>query len=78
MMARRQSSRKWSAKVTETNDALEHGENFFKSRTAKRIAALLTHAADPQLSPQSEPFLVADVDAESLHQSSRQKPIGSA
>jgi hypothetical protein len=45
-MARQQSGRKWSGKVTETSDALDPEEDIFKSRSAKRIAASLKHSAE--------------------------------
>jgi uncharacterized protein DUF3175 len=45
-MARQQPARKWSAKVTETSDALDLEEDIFKSRSAKRIAASLKRSAE--------------------------------
>jgi hypothetical protein len=45
-MASRQSDRKWSAKVTESSDALDLEEDIFKSRSAKHIAASLKRSAE--------------------------------
>jgi Protein of unknown function (DUF3175) len=45
-MARQRPGRKWSAKVTETSDALDLEEDIFKSRSARRIAASLKRSAE--------------------------------
>ena len=37
---------KWSAKVTETSDALDLEEGIFKARSARLIAASLKHCAE--------------------------------
>jgi len=40
-MASENSRRRWSAKVTETSDALDLEEGIFNARSARRIAASL-------------------------------------
>jgi len=55
-MARQQANRKWSAKVTETSDALDLEEDVFKSRSAKRIAASLKHSAEHSHRRKASPF----------------------
>jgi hypothetical protein len=45
-MARQPSQRRWSAKVTETSDALDLESNIFKSRSARRIAASLKDSVE--------------------------------
>jgi hypothetical protein len=55
-MARQQSGRKWSAKVTETSDALDLKENIFKSRSAKPIAASLKQSAEHSHRRKASPF----------------------
>ena len=75
-MAREPSQRRWSAKVTETSDALDLEDNIFKSRSARRIAASLKHFRRAQPSPQSRSVSIGHVDAEFLHQPDRQKPAG--
>jgi len=55
-MARQQSGRKWSGKVTETSDALDLEEDIFKSRSAKRIAASLKHSAEQSHRRKTSPF----------------------
>jgi hypothetical protein len=55
-MARQQSGRKWSGKVTETSDALDLEENIFKSRSAKRIAASLKRSAEHSHRRKASPF----------------------
>ena len=47
-MARVPSQRLWSAKVTETSDALDLEDNIFKSRSAPHIAASLKHSAEQE------------------------------
>jgi hypothetical protein len=46
MMARQQSERQWSAKVTENSNALDLERDIFKSQSAKRIAASLKRSAE--------------------------------
>jgi hypothetical protein len=55
-MAKQQSDRKWSAKVTETSDALDLEEGIFSSRSAKRIAASLERSAERSHRRKSSPF----------------------
>ena len=55
-MARQQSDGKWSAKVTETSDALDLEEDVFRSRSAKRIAASLKHSAEHSHRRKASPF----------------------
>ena len=55
-MARQQADRKWSAKVTQTSDALDLEEDVFKSRSAKRIAASLKRSAEHSHRRKASPF----------------------
>lgn len=55
-MAKRQTAGKWSAKVTETSNALDLEDNIFKSRSPKRIAASLKHSAERIDRRKSNPF----------------------
>jgi len=55
-MAKRQTAGKWSAKVTETSDALDLEDNIFKSRSPTRIAASLKHSAEHSDRRKSSPF----------------------
>lgn len=55
-MAKRQTAGKWSAKVTETSNALDLEDNIFKSRSPKRIAASLKHSAERIDRRKSSPF----------------------
>ncbi len=55
-MARQQPGRKWSAKVTETSDALDLQEDIFNSRSAKRIAASLKRSAEHSHRRKASPF----------------------
>jgi hypothetical protein len=55
-MAREPSRRRWSAKVTETSDALDLEDNIFKSRSARRIAASLKHSAEHSRRRRAGPF----------------------
>lgn len=55
-MASQQPGRKWSAKVTETSDALDLEEDIFKSRSAKRIAASLKRSAEHSHRRKTSPF----------------------
>jgi Protein of unknown function (DUF3175) len=55
-MAREPSQRRWSAKVTETSDALDVEDNIFKSGSARRIAASLKHSAEQSHRRKAGPF----------------------
>src|SRR5215472_14437346 len=55
-MARQQADSKWSAKVTETSDALDLEEDVFKSCSAKRIAASLKRSAEHSHRRKANPF----------------------
>lgn len=55
-MARQRPGRKWSAKVTETSDALDFEEDVLKSRSAKRIAASLKRSAEHGDHRKASPF----------------------
>jgi hypothetical protein len=55
-MARQQPDRKWSAKVTETSDALDLEEDVFKLRSAKRIVASLKRSAEHSHRRKARPF----------------------
>ena len=55
-MARESSQRRWSAKITETSDALDLEDNIFKSRSARRIAASLKHSAEHSHRRKAGPF----------------------
>jgi translation initiation factor 2 alpha subunit (eIF-2alpha) len=55
-MIRRRMGRKWSAKVTESSDALDLEEDVFKSRSAKRIAASLKRSAEHSHRRKASPF----------------------
>lgn len=48
--------RKWSAKVTETSDALDLEKDVFKSKDPDKIAASLKHSADESHKRKSPPF----------------------
>jgi hypothetical protein len=47
---------KWSAKVSETSDALDLETDIFKLRGAKRIAASLKHSAEQSRRRKASPF----------------------
>ena len=55
-MAKEPSQRRWSAKVTETSDALDLEDDIFKSRNARRIAASLKHSAEHSHRRKAGPF----------------------
>jgi Protein of unknown function (DUF3175) len=55
-MARKQATRKWSAKVGETSDALDLEQNIFKSRSPMRVAAALKRSAEHSRRRKSRPF----------------------
>lgn len=48
--------RKWSAKVTETSDALDLEKDVFKFKDPDKIAASLKHSADESHKRKSSPF----------------------
>jgi hypothetical protein len=51
-----QPARKWSAKVTETSDAMDLEKNVFKSDSPKHIAASVKHSAERSNRRKSSPF----------------------
>jgi hypothetical protein len=55
-MTVQRAGRKWSAKVTETSDALDLKADIFKSRSAKRIAASLKQSAEHSERRKAGPF----------------------
>ena len=55
-MAKAQGGRKWSAKVTETSDALDLERKVFESSDAKYIAASLKHSAEASGRRKGTPF----------------------
>jgi hypothetical protein len=55
-MARQRPGRKWSAKVTETSDALDLEEDVFKSHNARRIAASIKYSAEHSHRRKASPF----------------------
>jgi hypothetical protein len=55
-MTARRDRRKWSAKVTETSDALDLEADIFKTRSAKRIAASLKQSAEHSRRRRASPF----------------------
>jgi translation initiation factor 2 alpha subunit (eIF-2alpha) len=55
-MAWQRPGREWSAKVTETSDALDLEEDVLKSHNAKRIAASLKHSAEHSHRRKASPF----------------------
>jgi hypothetical protein len=56
MMARQQSERQWSAKVTKNSNALDLEREIFKSHSAKRIAASLKRSAEHSHRRKGGPF----------------------
>jgi hypothetical protein len=52
----RRSPRKWSAKVTETSDAMDLEKNVFKSESAGQIAASAKRSAERSHRRKSSPF----------------------
>lgn len=50
------SPRKWSAKVTETSDAMDLEQNVFKSDSPERIATSVKHSAEHSHRRKSNPF----------------------
>jgi hypothetical protein len=55
-MANENSPNRWSAKVTETSDALDLEEGIFKARRARHIAASLKHSAEHSRRRKAGPF----------------------
>jgi Protein of unknown function (DUF3175) len=55
-MASEESRRRWSAKVTQTSDALDLEGDIFKSRSARRVAASLEHSAEHSHRRKTSPF----------------------
>src|SRR5436190_10200328 len=54
--AKKHPPRKWSAKVTQTSDALDLQSSIFKSKSAKKIAISLKHSADKSKRKKGTPF----------------------
>lgn len=50
------SPRKWSAKVTETSDAMDLKQDVFKSDSPERIAVSVKHSAEHSHRRKSSPF----------------------
>jgi len=50
------SPEKWSAKVTETSDAMDLEQDVFKSDSPQRIAASVKHSAERSHRRKSSPF----------------------
>ncbi|HZK92210.1 MAG TPA: DUF3175 domain-containing protein [Stellaceae bacterium] len=48
--------RKWSAKVTETSDAMDLKKDVFKSKSPKRIAASVKRSAERSQRRKTSPF----------------------
>src|SRR5262249_30300037 len=61
-MASEKSPRRWSAKVTETSDAIDLEDNIFESRSPRRIAAFAQAFRRAQSSPQSGSTPIGHVD----------------
>jgi hypothetical protein len=53
---KKRTTKKWSAQVTETSDALDIKENIFDSRDPAKIAASLKHSAERSKRKKSGPF----------------------
>jgi hypothetical protein len=56
---RKSSPRKWSAKVSETSDAMDLEKDVFKSESPQRIAASVKHSAERSHRRKSSPFRAA-------------------
>ena len=52
----KKSAKKWSAKVTETSDALDLDREVFKSKDPEEIAESLKHSADKSHRRKGSPF----------------------
>ncbi len=55
-MPRKQATRKWSAKVTKTSDAMDLKKDVFKSGSAKEIEKSVKHSAETSKRRKSGPF----------------------
>ena len=55
-MAIKNKGKRWSAKVTETSDALDLKKEVFKSKDPEKIAESLKHSADESNRRKSSPF----------------------
>ena len=55
-MLQKSSPKKWSAKVTETSDALDLEGNIFESKDPKKIAKSLKHSAEESDRKKSSPY----------------------
>ena len=55
-MVRQPPQRRWSAKVTETSNALDLEDDIFKSHSARRIAVSLKHSAERSDHRKAGPF----------------------
>jgi hypothetical protein len=55
-MKKSNGKRKWSAKVTETSDALDLKKEVFKSKDPTRIAKSLKHSAEESHRRKASPF----------------------
>jgi hypothetical protein len=55
-MAKTQPSRRWSAKVAETSDALDLEPDVFASHDPRHIARSLKHSAETSHRRKAEPF----------------------
>jgi len=53
---RKKPVRKWSAKVTQTSDALDLEKDIFKSKDPDKIAASLKHSAEASHKRKASPF----------------------
>ena len=58
-MAKKQTSGKWSAKVTETSDAMTLEKDVFKSGNAREIAKSVKHSAETSKRRKAGPFQAA-------------------
>lgn len=55
-MAARQSSRRWSDRVTRESDALDLEKDIFKARSAEKIAQSLKRSAERSRRRKSDPY----------------------
>ena len=55
-MATQQKTKKWSAKVTQTGDALDLKKDVFKSKDPEKIAESLKESADHSTKRKTSPF----------------------
>jgi hypothetical protein len=70
------SIRRWSQQVTEHSDALDLDEGVFTLKDPRKIALSLKRSAEASERRKSDPFRLGHVDADLLHQSRGQEPIG--